>query len=80
MMNAYDQAVFLQKALHNLPEASGQEQKTKAVLMEFLKGVQGLTVVDKGAWFYAVHREPIMTKITLMLNTAVSKKERPITT
>lgn len=57
MMNAYDQAVFLQKALHNLPEASGQEQKTKAVLMGFLNGVQGLTVVDKGAWFYAVHRE-----------------------
>ena len=57
MTVAYEQAVFLQKVLHNLPEPSGQESKTKAVLIEFLSGVQGLTVVDKGKWLYAVHRE-----------------------
>ncbi len=57
MMDAYDQAVFLQKVLHNLPEASGCESKTKAVLMEFLSGHQDLQVVDQGKWFYAVHKE-----------------------
>ncbi len=56
-MDAYEQAVFLQKVLHNLPEASGSEAKTKSVLMEFLSGVQDLQVVDKGKWFYAVHKE-----------------------
>lgn len=57
MMDAIDQAVFLQKVLHNLPEPSGCEVKTKAVLVEFLSGVQGLQIVDKGKWFYAVHKE-----------------------
>ena len=57
MMDAMDQAVFLQKVLHNLPEPSGCEVKTKAVLLEFLSGVQGLQIVDKGKWFYAVHKE-----------------------
>jgi len=56
-MEAYEQAVFLQKVLHNLPEASGCEHKTKAVLMEFLSGFQDLQVVDLGKWFYAVHME-----------------------
>lgn len=57
MTDAYEQAVFLQKVLHNLPETSGGEQKTKAVLLEFLKAVPNLQVVDKGNWLYAVHRE-----------------------
>lgn len=57
MMDAYEQAVFLQKVLHNLPEASNCESKTKAVLMEFLSGFADLQLVDKGKWFYAVHRE-----------------------
>lgn len=57
MIDANDQAVFLQKVLHNMPEASGCEAKTKAVLMEFLSGFQDLQVVDKGKWFYAVHKE-----------------------
>lgn len=57
MIYADEQAAFLQKVLHNLPEASGCEHKTKAVLMEFLSGFQDLQIVDKGKWFYAVHRE-----------------------
>lgn len=57
MIDANDQAVFLQKVLHNLPESSGNETKTKAVLMEFLSGFPDLQVVDKGKWFYAVHKE-----------------------
>lgn len=57
MTDAFEQAVFLQKVLHNLPEASGCEVKTKAVLMDFFKGFPDLQVVDKGKWLYAVHRE-----------------------
>ena len=57
MTDAYNQAVFLQNVLHNLPEASGCETKTKAVLMDFLSGFQDLQIVDKGKWFYAVHKE-----------------------
>lgn len=57
MICANEQAAFLQKVLHNLPEASGCEHKTKAVLMDFLGGFPDLQIVDKGKWFYAVHRE-----------------------
>ena len=57
MICASEQAAFLQKVLHNLPEASGCEYKTKAVLMEFLSGFPDLQIVDKGKWFYAVHAE-----------------------
>ena len=57
MIDANDQAIFLQKVLHNMPEASGDEKKTKAVLVEFLSGYPDLQVVDKGKWFYAVHKE-----------------------
>lgn len=57
MICANEQAAFLQKVLHNLPEASGCERKTKAVLMEFLSGFPDLQIIDKGKWFYAVHRE-----------------------
>lgn len=44
----------LRHRLHNIPEASMHETRTKAVLMSFLKENTDLEIVDRGAWFYAV--------------------------
>ena len=46
-------AVALRHQLHAHPELSGQEQWTKACLMDFLRRHTRLEVVDKGSWFYA---------------------------
>lgn len=56
-MDVYEQASNLQKQLHSIPEASNCETKTKETLMAFLSGYPDLELVDKGKWFYAVHRE-----------------------
>ena len=46
-------AVSLRHQLHAHPELSGQEQWTKACLMDFLRRHTQLEVVDQGSWFYA---------------------------
>ena len=46
-------AVSLRHQLHAHPELSGQEQWTKACLMDFLRRHTQLEVVDQGNWFYA---------------------------
>ena len=46
----------LRKQLHQIPEHSMQEVKTKQMLMDFLKSHTALEIVDRGAWFYAVKR------------------------
>lgn len=48
----------LRLALHNCPERSGEERKTRAMLMDFLAGHTGLELHPCGAGFYAAHREP----------------------
>ena len=48
--------VKLRKQLHANAEPSMQEVKTKALLMEFLREHTTLEIVDRGIWFYAVHR------------------------
>lgn len=57
----------LRKALHNCAEISGQEFKTKAMLIEFLQTHSSLEVLDCGAWFYAVHRENNTKKHSIAL-------------
>lgn len=47
----------LRKILHDHPEKSGLEKETMKRLKEFLKAHTSLTIVDFGAWFYAVHEE-----------------------
>ena len=47
----------LRAALHACPEPAGQERRTKALLMDFLRANTSLTLVDRGSWFYAAHRE-----------------------
>ncbi len=48
----------LRQTLHGCPERSGQEERTRAVLMEFLAGRAGLELYPCGAGFYAARREP----------------------
>lgn len=49
--------VSLRNALHACPELSGRENRTKALLIDFIKKNTSLEVVDMGAWFYAKHDE-----------------------
>lgn len=43
----------LRQQLHNIPEPSMLEKKTKKTLIEFLQEETDLKVVDCGSWFYA---------------------------
>ena len=53
--NNHRLAVELRHQLHMHPELPNQEFWTKAYLMDFLRQHTKLEVVDRGAWFYAVH-------------------------
>lgn len=48
----------LRQSLHGLAERSGQEEQTKAYLMEYLRANTSLRLEDNGQWFCAVHEEP----------------------
>ena len=48
----------LRRALHNCPEQSGQEKRTRAMLMDFLRTRTDLELHPCGAGFYAARREP----------------------
>ena len=51
------QAILFQKKLHEIPEASGCEVRTKQTLIDYLKSESDLEIIDCGKWFYAAHRE-----------------------
>lgn len=57
----------LRQALHDCAELSGQEYKTKAMLMEFLKSNTTLELHSCGDGFYAAHREENPTKPAIAL-------------
>ncbi|MCR5575858.1 MAG: M20/M25/M40 family metallo-hydrolase [Oscillospiraceae bacterium] len=57
MKETIEKAMALRKKLHAVPEPSGEETKTKAALIGFLKEESDLEIVDCGKWFYAAHRE-----------------------
>ena len=57
----------LRQTLHHCPERSGQEDKTRAMLMDFLAGHTTLELRPCGAGFYAAHREPGGTKPAVAL-------------
>ena len=50
--------ITLRRALHTCPEISGQEQKTKALLQQFLRQHTGLELHACGDGFYAALRSP----------------------
>lgn len=43
----------LRKTLHKIPEKSGEETRTKACLMDFIRANTSLFVEDRGSYFYA---------------------------
>lgn len=57
----------LRKQLHDHAEVSGKEEKTKALLMDFLKEKTTLELHPCGDGFYAAHREEDTTKPALSL-------------
>lgn len=52
-----EKIIQLRHVLHQCPEPSEQEMKTREILKQFLQEQTSLTVVDKGKWFYAIHKE-----------------------
>ncbi len=62
-----DEIRALRRALHGCPEVSGQEAKTKALLMDFLRARTGLELHPCGEGFYAARREPEGTKPPIAL-------------
>lgn len=57
----------LRRALHACPEVSGREEKTKAMLMDFLRTHTTLELCPCGDGFYAAHREAALTKPAIAL-------------
>lgn len=47
----------LRKDLHEIPELSGKETKTKQKLMRFIECHTDFKIVDKGLWFYVLYEE-----------------------
>lgn len=47
----------LRQELHQCPELSGCEKNTKDIIKKFLYANTSVEIVDRGNWFYAVHRE-----------------------
>lgn len=45
----------LRAALHEIPEPAFKEEKTRETLKGFLKKLEGIDLVDRGEWFYAVY-------------------------
>ena len=59
--------VQLRHALHACPERYGQEERTKAILMDFLRQHTTLELHPCGDGFYAAHREQNPSKPALAL-------------
>ena len=57
----------LRHHLHNCAEISGKEEKTKALLMRFLKNYTTLELHPCGEGFYAAHREKNTVKPAIVL-------------
>ena len=57
----------LRHALHQCPEISGQEEKTKALLQDFLRTHTTLEIEPCGDGFYAAHREEHAAKPSVAL-------------
>ena len=59
--------VNLRQKLHQCPEISGQEARTKALLQEFLRAHTSLEILPCGEGFYAAHREQATEKPAIAL-------------
>lgn len=52
----------LRHTLHKHAELPCKEFQTKQILIDFLKKNTTLDIVDKGAWFYAIHKENVKNR------------------
>lgn len=59
--------IELRKALHDIPEISGKEKKTRQLLMEFLRSHTTMELCPSGEGFYAAHRERDVRKPAIAL-------------
>lgn len=59
--------INLRHELHNNPEPSGKERKTKALLIEFLRSRTTLEIHPCGDGFFAAHRESTAAKPSIAL-------------
>lgn len=50
-------AISLRHELHKNAELSNHEERTKQILIDFIKSNTSLELHDMGAWFYAVYRD-----------------------
>ena len=50
-----ENAIHLRKMLHAIPETAFSEKKTKKMLIDSLKRLDGIEIHDCGEWFYAVY-------------------------
>lgn len=66
-MDRADLIVQLRKTLHGCPEVSGNEEKTKAAIIDFLRKNTSLEIHPCGNGFYAAHREADAYKIPIAL-------------
>lgn len=56
-MKELDKIIALRKKLHSHPEPSNHERKSREILKKFIVENSSIELVDKGDWFYCVHRE-----------------------
>ena len=71
------QMIELRHKLHDCAELSGQEVKTKALLMEFLKNETELELHPCGDGFYAAHREEHTSKPAIALRADYDALAKP---
>ena len=48
----------IRKLLHEVPELSGCEVKTKRIITSYLNNLHSIRVIYKGDWFYALYKSP----------------------
>ena len=73
----YNLIMHLRKKLHNAPEVSGKEEKTKDILIDFLRTHTTLEIHPCGNGFYAAHREAAPIKAGLALRADYDALETP---
>ncbi len=61
----------LRKTLHENPEKSFEEIKTKKIILDFLKDNTSFEIVDRGKWFYAFKKSENSSKQAIALRADI---------
>ncbi len=73
-----DKIIALRKRLHEIPEKSFKETKTKQTLMQFLRENTTLLIEDCGKWFYAVRKADAAHEADGVSGTDAAVREAPV--